>query len=177
MLRIILFLGFLLGCNLATAQRLFQPNDHLLANPLLIRNFLGSRCLDTDSWQRPFQFQERIQLSLGDTYSPSCIPKATELVRSKGSRRVSKVGTDAAAAKVAYPFAVFFSLTIDGPLYLIFKGFCKGYHISIPVTWSGYYYVTILDQEKPSLFSIDATLSPASIQYRKVCALDLFSSF
>lgn len=176
MLRIILFLCFLFSFNGATAQRLFQASEHLLANPLLVRNFLGSRCLDTDSWQQAFYFHERIQLSLGDIYFPSGDLRTADRGHAKPSRRVSNA-SDSAAAKVAYPFAVFFSPTVDGPLYLIFKGFCKGYHISIPVTWSGYYFVTILDQEKPSLFSIDATLSPAAIQYRKACALDLFSSY
>ncbi|MEZ5045317.1 MAG: hypothetical protein R2828_35810 [Saprospiraceae bacterium] len=158
MLRITLFLAFILNLSTASAQMPFNPKQHTPANPLLIQNFLGSRCLDTSSWQQPFQFPQMIRLSLQDLY-----PAGTKL----------QIGTP----KNIYPFAVFFSSSSqDTALYLIFKGFCRGHHISIPITWSGHYHIAILDQQKPSLFTINTTTNPATIQYRKACAIDLSSS-
>ncbi|MEZ5044173.1 MAG: hypothetical protein R2828_30045 [Saprospiraceae bacterium] len=171
MLRITLFLSFILTLSTASAQMPFNPKQHTPANPLLIQNFLGSRCLDTSSWQQPFQFPQMIRLSLQDLYAADAGVSHQHPTPPAGTKL--QLGTP----KNTYPFAVFFSSSSqDTALYLIFKGFCRGHHISVPITWSGHYHIAILDQQKPSLFTINTTTSPATIQYRKACAIDLSSS-
>ncbi len=42
----------------------------------------------------------------------------------------------------AYPFCIYFREREDGPLYFLFRGFCRGMHVTAPLIYRGWYYVS-----------------------------------
>ena len=39
----------------------------------------------------------------------------------------------------AYPFCIYFREREEGPLYFLFKGFCRGMQVTVPVVYQGWY--------------------------------------
>ena len=71
----------------------------------------------------------------------------------------------------AYPFCIYFREKEDGPLYLLFKGFCRGMHVTVPVAYRGIYYVAVFDQLRPSLLVADARQREMGVRYAAACVL------
>ena len=71
----------------------------------------------------------------------------------------------------AYPFCIYFRENEDGPLYFLFKGFCRGMHVTVPVAYRGFYYVVVFDEQQPSLLEVDARQREMGIQYSAACVL------
>ena len=155
-----------------SAQIPFHPGKHYRANPLLLQNFLTSRCYKVDTWQQHFQYQHLLYLPLGPIYDAHVFHQQTSSNVDSPSRH-------------PLPYLILFTPenqppTPDSlqfsPLYILSKGFSHGQPISLPINWSGHYYIAILDQQKPSLFTLDTTSNPATLKYRQPCALDLSSA-
>ena len=70
-----------------------------------------------------------------------------------------------------YPFCIYFRETEDGPLYFLFKGFCRGMHVTVPVLHRGFYYVVVFDEQQPSLLEVDARQREMGVQYSAACVL------
>lgn len=70
-----------------------------------------------------------------------------------------------------YPFCIYFRERGDGPLYFLFKGFCRGMHVTVPMAYRGWYYVVVFDQQQPSLLAIDAQQLEVKIDYAAACVL------
>lgn len=70
-----------------------------------------------------------------------------------------------------YPFCIYFREREEGPLYLLFKGFCRGMHVTVPVAYRGLYYVVVFDRQQPSLLAIDARQLEVNIKFAAACVL------
>lgn len=145
-----------------TAQDLhtFNPNKFPIANPLLIQQFHSARCLDTLSWQEEEPAPSWLRISLKDYYEPlSSYPFITFF-------QPQTTQADQLVSNSVTP-----SLLEGQPLYLLNKGICRGIHVSIPLEWPGTYYITILDQEQPSLITVQTDLANTSILFLHACLL------
>ncbi|MCB0565720.1 MAG: hypothetical protein KDD01_15220 [Phaeodactylibacter sp.] len=70
-----------------------------------------------------------------------------------------------------YPFCIYFRENEDGPLYLLFKGFCRGMHVTVPVAYRGFYYVVVFDEQRPSLLVVDTRQREMGVRYAAACVL------
>ncbi|MCO6480127.1 MAG: hypothetical protein J5I94_26040 [Phaeodactylibacter sp.] len=70
-----------------------------------------------------------------------------------------------------YPFCIYFREREDGPLYFLFKGFCRGMHVTVPLAYRGWYYVVVFDEQQPSLLEIDARQLEVKVEYAAACVL------
>jgi|GEM_PF-1515336 len=147
MTRLFLLFVFALSTTPLIGQDSFQATNHCIANPLLIQQFQGSRCLEVQTWVAPDSVENRVIVSLQELYSDS----------------------------IRYPFLFFYSKTSrwyqHESLFLISKGHFSATHVSLPTHWPGYYFLAILDAQKPSLITVDNTKEKVTIEFRKACAL------
>ncbi len=147
MTRLFLLSLFALSFTPLIAQGSFQAYDYCIANPLLIQQFQGSRCLEVQTWTAPDSVENRVIVSLKELYSDS----------------------------IRYPFLFFYSKTNrwhqNESLFIVSKGHFSATHVSLPTHWPGYYYLAILDAQKPSLITVDNTKEKVTIEFRKACAL------
>ena len=141
-------------------QQAFKPSQFPIANPLLIQQFQGSRCLDTLSWEEAEPTPTWLRIPLKGYYEPlSSYPFIT--FYQPPSTQADQLVANAGSA----------SLVEGQPLYFLNKGICRGIHVSIPLEWPGSYYITILDQEQPSLIRVQTDLVHTSIQFLHACPL------
>ncbi|MCB0546324.1 MAG: hypothetical protein KDD19_01990 [Phaeodactylibacter sp.] len=137
----------LLLCLLASAsygQQPFSSNERTPVTTNVLQLFDGARCLqrgEATVQLEAYGFHQFRQLA------PFFEPMAT------------------------YPFCIYFREREEGPLYLLFKGFCRGMHVTVPVVYRGWYYVVVFDQQQPSLLEIDARQLEVKIDYAAACVL------
>lgn len=137
-------LAFSLLALACYSQRPFYADEGVPVNPQLIDSFQSARCLqrgDTTELLDAYTFHRFRQLA------PFYKPMAT------------------------YPFCIYFREGEEGPLYLLFKGFCRGMHVTVPVVYRGFYYVAILDAQQPSLLVADTRQREMRVRYAAACVL------
>ena len=151
MTRLFLLFLFALSFTPLIAQDSFQASDHCIANPLLIQQFQGARCLEVQTWTASDSLENRVIISLQNMYSDS----------------------------IRYPFLFFYSKSNrwyqNESLFLVSKGHFSATYVSLPTHWPGYYHLAILDAQKPSLITVDNTKEKVTIEFRKACALGFYS--
>lgn len=141
---ILLFWFSLLALSSSFGQRAFSADEGVLVDPKIIDMFSGARCQEKGT--------------------------ATEQLEAYSIHRFRQL---AAFYKPmgTYPFAVYFREKPNTPLYLIFKGFCRGMHVTVPMGYRGFYYVVIFDDQCPSLIEVDAQQKEMRVQYSAACVL------
>ena len=143
-MKILFFLLFCLLALAASGQHSF-PSDNLSpVSPEILTRFDGARCLqrgEATVQLDAYGFHQFQQLA------PFFKPMAT------------------------YPFCIYFREKEEAPLYLLFQGFCRGMHVTVPVVYRGWYYVVVFDQQQPSLLEIDARQLEVKIDFAAACVL------
>ena len=140
-------LFFLLLCLLALAGYGQQPFPSEKRTPIttnVLHLFQGARCLQQG--------------------------EATEQLEAYGFHRFRQLAAFYEPMGT-YPFCIYFREKEDGPLYFLFKGFCRGMHVTVPVVYRGFYYVVVFDNQQPSLLRVDARQREMSVQYSAACVL------
>ena len=125
--------------------------------------------------QQPFPAKEKIPVS---THVLRCFEGARCLQRGVATERLEAYGFHRFRQLAAfyepmgtYPFCIYFREKENGPLYLLFKGFCRGMHVTVPVAYRGIYYVAVFDQLRPSLLVADARQREMGVRYAAACVL------
>ena len=140
-------LFFLLLCLLALAasgQHSF-PSDNLSpVSPEILTRFDGARCLQRG--------------------------EATEHLEAYGFHRFRQLAPFYKPMGT-YPFCVYFREEAGEPLFPLFKGFCRGLHVTVPVVYRGFYYVVVFDEQQPSLLEVDARTQEMKARFAAACVL------
>ena len=138
---IFLFLGYYIGLF---SQKIFQPDSTKKANPQLVHQFLNSRCHKVSSFK-----------TLRTSYSFQRFPQTAAVYEPMGQ----------------YPFAIYFSPKENfESLYQIGKGVFRGFHLTVPMQYDGWYAAIIFDEQKPSMLLIDArNLRTKSVFLSNLC--------
>lgn len=140
-------LPLLLLCLLALAgfgQQPFAAEKRTPVTTNVLSLFEGARCLqrgEAAEWLEAYGFHRFRQLAA--FYEP--------------------MGT--------YPFCIYFREGEEAPLFLLFKGFCRGMHVTVPVAFRGIYYVAVFDGQRPSLLVADARQREMKVSYAAACVL------
>lgn len=125
-------------------QRAFSPDEGVPVDANVIEVFQGARCQEQG--------------------------EATEQLEAYGFHRFRQLSAFYETMET-YPFGVYFREKPDGPLYLVFKGYCRGMHVTVPMAYQGFYYVVIFDEQRPSLLVVDARQQEMKIRYSAACVL------
>ena len=140
-------LFFLLSCLLALpgyCQQPFPSSERTPVTTNVLHIFQGARCL-----QRGV---------------------ATERLEAYGFHRFRQLAAFYEPMGT-YPFCIYFREKEDGPLFFLFKGFCRGMHVTVPMAYRGIYYVAVFDQLRPSLLVVDARQREMGVRYAAACVL------
>ena len=143
-MKTVLFFALSLLALPGYGQRAFSADEGVLVDANVIEVFQGARCQEQG--------------------------EATEQLEAYGFHRFRQLAAFYEPMN-AYPFCIYFREKEDGPLYLLFKGFCRGMHVTVPVAYQGFYYVAIFDQQRPSLLEVDARQQEMGVQYSAACVL------
>lgn len=131
-----------------TAMVSAQPASDSLKREFrpLIQAFLNARCAQSVTWRQSVIPGKWSRFSLRDVYAPG----------------------------LSYPFIILYAHRQDDSPQLLFKGFCRGHNIAFVPNHPGWYFIAVLDQQKPSLLCFRLLpLEESEITLIAACALSL----
>lgn len=143
-MKTVLFFALSLLALPGYGQRAFSADEGVLVDANVIEVFQGARCQEQG--------------------------EATEQLEAYGLHRFRQLSAFYETMGT-YPFGVYFREKPGGPLYLVFKGACRGMHVTVPVVYQGLYYVVIFDEQRPSLLVADARQQEMKVRYSAACVL------